>query len=179
MNGRIFFIIGMKHTGKTTVGKALAEEMDLPFYDLDDIIRELDTKKTGGTRSVREIFRAKGPEGFRKLEGKAAKVLSGKIHSGIAALGGGTVSNPKAMKHLENRGTFVFLTEEPSLIYKRIEASGIPPFLLNLPVGPREAFMQLYSRRDEAYRHYADIVFPLEGRTPEEAVKALLAENQL
>ena len=57
-------LCGIKHCGKTTVGKALAAALNVPFVDTDDLIVE----KDGGTRTVREIFKTEGEEYFRKMD---------------------------------------------------------------------------------------------------------------
>ena len=59
------FIIGYKNSGKTTIGKKLANKLGLEFIDLDDVIEERESK------SIPELYLENGDEGFRFLEWKA------------------------------------------------------------------------------------------------------------
>lgn len=81
---RKIVLLGYMGSGKTTVGKSLAEHLELPFIDLDDYIEQ----EAG--MSIPEIFRDKGEIRFRKLESSALRSLIGKQSGFVLALGGGT-----------------------------------------------------------------------------------------
>ncbi|MFP4444553.1 MAG: shikimate kinase [Spirochaetia bacterium] len=174
MNAEVILITGMKHSGKSVVGKALAGLSGLPFYDLDQLIEDEYRKNTGRMLPVREIYSAEGTEKFRRVEADAAAAAGG-ISRGVIALGGGTPENQAAMDLLASLGTVVLLEEDPDLIYRRIEAGGIPPFLQDPVKNPREMFDELYQRRRIIYRRCSDITFQVQGRTVDQAAESLLA----
>ena len=95
-------LIGMPASGKTTVGKALAESLGRSFFDSDEEI----VKREGA--AVSEIFAVKGEEYFRKCESEVIKELSA-LQSSVIATGGGAVLNPKNTDLLKENGKIFFL----------------------------------------------------------------------
>lgn len=95
-------LIGMPASGKTTVGKALAESLGKSFYDSDEEII-----KREGT-SISEIFATKGEKYFRSCESEVIKELSA-LQSSVIATGGGAVLNPKNTDFLKENGMVFFL----------------------------------------------------------------------
>lgn len=95
-------LIGMPASGKTTVGKALAESLGRSFFDSDEEI-----VKREGT-AVSEIFAVKGEEYFRKCESEVIKELSA-LQSSVIATGGGAVLNPRNTDLLKENGKIFFL----------------------------------------------------------------------
>lgn len=164
--------MGMKHCGKSTLGRMLAERRSAAFIDLDELI--LDRIQAAGGSSVREFYRDRGEEAFRRYEAEAARELAGiceRTRNIAAALGGGTIENTAAMERLEHAGVFVYLETAPDVLFRRIAAGGLPPFLP--PERPYEAFLSLYDRRTTLYRQRADIVVPLGDLGPFEAFAEL------
>ena len=165
-------LMGMKHCGKSTTGRLLGEESRRPFTDLDDITESI--HDPARTYSCRQIFSIYGEEYFRRCEAAAASLIPVPFCAGqrmVIALGGGTPENEKAMGVLESLGFFVYLVEEPEVLYKRKESSGLPPFLGT--EDPKGAFLSLYERRDLIYRARADLLFPVLGRNAGETSRAL------
>ena len=95
-------LIGMPASGKTTVGKALAESLGKSFYDSDEEI----VKKEGV--SIPEIFASKGEKYFRECESQVIKELSA-LQGAVIATGGGAVLNPKNTDLLKENGKVFFL----------------------------------------------------------------------
>ena len=95
-------LIGMPASGKTTVGKALAESLGKSFYDSDEEI----VKKEG--ISIPEIFALKGEKYFRECESEVIKELSA-LQGAVIATGGGAVLNPKNTDLLKENGKVFFL----------------------------------------------------------------------
>ncbi len=155
----IILIGGLKHCGKSTLGRIIAADLEYRFYDMDDLI----LKETGGAwKSVRTIWRDLGQNEFMMLEEDAARNfvewIVPDLNGGgcILSLGGGTVENTGAMAWIGKKGTNVYVRAEEELLYGRIMAGGRPPFLSGIT--PREDFARLYEKRDGLYSDFAHLV---------------------
>ncbi len=164
----MFILMGIKHCGKSTVGRLIAEKRDIPFFDLD---HELEYEFSPDRKfSFREIYRTEGKSVFLELEVKALKRIAGlNLKNAVLSLGGGTVENPEAMSIVKRIGISVYLKENENVLFKRIIKTGIPPFLEG--DNPAALFHDLYERRDSLYLSEADIIIHLDGRTPEDAAE--------
>src|SRR5215831_318416 len=83
-------LIGLRGSGKTTIGRALGAALALPFVDLDEL-----TAKAMGARTVGEAFRSGGQAAFRAAEARALREALLKRDQ-VLALGGGTPTAPGA-----------------------------------------------------------------------------------
>lgn len=108
-------------TGKTAVGKILAEKLGKRFIELDELIE----KQAG--KSINEIFRG-GETAFREMEIAAVKEVAGKKNQ-VIACGGGVVLNRINIDRLKEEAAIVLLTASPSVIFKRISANNDRPLL--------------------------------------------------
>ncbi len=165
-------LIGMKHCGKTTIGRLLAHRRGAGFHDLDAIM----LKRTGdpALSSARDLYVTRGEAAFRTLEAEASADLARMLRSepdAVAALGGGTAANVPAMSALRGAGCFVFIEESPEVLFERIRRGGLPPFLS--PEDPYGHFLRLFAERTKSYREHADLVLPLRGHDPQSAVRLL------
>ena len=165
-----YILMGIKHCGKTTVGKALSVSMDLDFIDLD---HEVETEYSEDcSLGFRDIYRKVGKKGFQKLETAALKrIYSSSDRPSVLSIGGGTVENTEAVEIMKKGGLKVYLKEIEATLFKRIVSTGLPPFL-NGP-DPKEQFHALYIKRDLLYTELADLIVELEGRDPAAALKAV------
>lgn len=102
LDKRNIVLIGMPGCGKTTIGKAVAEETQKEFIDTDDEI----VRKTGMT--IPEIFKKFGEKKFREIEAEVIMEVSAK-QSAVIATGGGAVLNPENVSLLEENGIIVFI----------------------------------------------------------------------
>lgn len=102
LDKRNIVLIGMPGCGKTTIGKAVAEETQKEFIDTDDEI----VRKTGMT--IPEIFKKFGEKKFREIEAEVIMEVSAK-QSAVIATGGGAVLNPENISLLEENGIIVFI----------------------------------------------------------------------
>ena len=164
----IILLGGIKHCGKTTLGRITAAEMDWRFYDLDDLV----LIEAGSVwNSVREIWQNMGKEAFLQLEEDAARSfiewIVPDLDGGgcILSLGGGTVENTGAMAWIGRKGTNVYIQGEEIMLYNRIMAGGRPPFLSE--ASPREDFALLYEKRDALYRDFAHLVHQVDDSPAE------------
>jgi shikimate kinase len=164
----LIVLLGPKHSGKTSVGKVLAELLAVPFYDLDALIEE----KTG--KSPRTLY-GEGEDVFRSGEYDALNTFlesgkpGGKTASGfpaVLATGGGIIDNGKAAALLSGKYTKVYLEAAAETAWKRIAAGPLPAFLP--PDNPKEAQCLIHERRAQAYKAFADISVPVDGKTPEQ-----------
>lgn len=108
------FLYGPPGSGKSSLGKRLADELRLPFYDLDERIQS-----QAGMR-IPEIFETKEEAGFRKLErAELIKVL--RESWGVIALGGGALLNPENRKQVESNGTVLCLSAPSKVLLERLQ----------------------------------------------------------
>lgn len=124
-------MIGMPGSGKTTLGKILAERLNLPFIDLDDEIE----KKTG--QPIRQIFKEKGEAYFRRTEYSLLKKLTSNNKKFIMATGGGTPCFYNSMDFINRSGISLFLNVSVDEMTKRLMGHGKSerPLLKNIPIG--------------------------------------------
>ncbi len=119
-----FFLVGFMATGKSSIGKALANELERPFLDLDSYIVE----KEGV--SISEIFRTKGEGYFREREWKYLLEITQNF-KGVVALGGGALHNQQVVDHLKLFGLLIFLKTPIDVIVKRVQRNKKRPIVLN------------------------------------------------
>ena len=112
-------LIGMPGTGKSTVGKALADRLGYDFVDTDDLI----VQTTGKT--LPEILRQDGLEAFYEIENKVGTDLN-RTHT-VIATGGSMVLYPEAMAHLKEGSTVIWLQTPFSQLEKRMPADLASP----------------------------------------------------
>jgi shikimate kinase len=120
---RRIILIGYMGSGKTTVGKALAKELGLPFYDLDWYI-ESRMRKT-----VPQIFAERGEEGFRKIEYNMLHEVA-EFENVIISCGGGTPCFFDNMDYLNQQGQVVYLKADPEVLYKHLQMARVERPLL-------------------------------------------------
>jgi shikimate kinase len=150
------FLCGIKHCGKTTLGKLLAREKGTFCIDNDDLI----LKDLQGRSSIRTFFKEQGKQAFmdKEFETLQAFLLENREKC-IVSLGGGACDNEPLFKLIANYGKSVYLRVPEPVLLKRILLDGIPPFLD--ASDPQGSFSRLYANRDESYGKRCDIVVNL------------------
>ena len=164
-------LMGIKHSGKTSHARRLSGDLGCAFYDLDDLIEA--TYRADRLLSCREIYKRHGKEYFYELEAEAARALKKALLSqtAVAALGGGTGENSRAMNELSDAGIFVYLCLSSDTLFERIMRKGLPAFLPE--DDPESAFRELYDRRHALYMRYADVVAEIDRMHPDDAYSRL------
>lgn len=109
-----YLLIGYMASGKSTIGKTLAEQMKVKFYDLDSYIES----EIG--QNISEIFDTKGEIYFRKLEHLKLKELINLKESMVLSLGGGTPCYAGNMSLIRNNGISVYLQYPLEKIVERL-----------------------------------------------------------
>ena len=115
-------LTGFMGTGKTSLGKLLAEKLGRAFVDIDQKIEQ----NTGLT--IPQIFEQHGEKYFRELEKKVVAEISQR-QGLVIATGGGTVKDEENLRLLKNSGVIICLTTEPEEIFRRTERRGERPML--------------------------------------------------
>lgn len=168
LSGRIF-LCGMKHSGKTTLGKRVASRKGSPFFDSDTLLEDEYARHGTSRLSCRDIYARHGAGYFRQLEAQALKTrFIGMTGMFICATGGGICDNPEAVDFMKSCGALIFLHLEKDVLFRRIERAGIPPFLN--AEDPMTDFSRLYDRRVPLYLETADGIIVLPDQPVEDSV---------
>lgn len=122
-------LMGIKHCGKSTQGKCIAQKLGVPFFDTDDVITEM-TKM-----SAREIYTSKGEAAFMQAEVAACEHVAATVTKdtasvdskivAVVATGGGICNNDAALDVLRKMGVFVFLCAPEQLAADRIAREAV------------------------------------------------------
>lgn len=140
-------LIGMPGTGKSVVGKALAERLDYTFVDMDDLI----VRDAG--RTLPEILRGAGLEAFLAIEGRVGQSLD--LENTVIATGGSMVLSDAAMAHLKKNGVAVWLETSLSQLTERM-----PEDLTDRGIAAPSGMTlrEIYEQRTPLYAKYADLI---------------------
>ena len=165
----VLVLVGPPASGKTTVGTAVAELLDVPFRDTD---RDIEAQ-TGS--SVADIFVTDGEDAFRALEVAAvARALA--EHEGVLALGGGAVIHETTRELLvaygQGGGTVAWLDVDLPSAAKRVGLSRDRPLLT---VNPRAMLRAMLEQRAPLYAEVATAKVATAGREPSEVVAEVAA----
>ncbi|MGN0069666.1 MAG: shikimate kinase [Prevotella sp.] len=152
---RRVIIIGYMGAGKTTVGKALAKAVGMPFYDLDWYIESRMHK------TVKQIFDASGEEGFRRIERNMLHEVA-EFENVIISCGGGTPCFFDNMAYMNGQADTVYLKATPEVLYGHLRmGKSVRPLLLGKTPEQVEAFIreQLVQRAPyyEQAKHVLDV----------------------
>ncbi|MCM8786703.1 MAG: shikimate kinase [Candidatus Omnitrophica bacterium] len=142
------YLVGFMGTGKTTVGKFLAERIKKKFVEMDEEIEKKEGKK------IVDIFKEKGEPYFRKLEKELLKELA-KQSDLVVSCGGGLICDEENLEILKKSGLVINLLASPETIYERTRHSLDRP-LLNVSK-PLDRIKELLKKRRPFYRqaHYS------------------------
>ena len=158
-------LIGMPASGKSTAGVILAKVLGKKFIDTDLVIQEREKAL------LSDIIKDKGVAGFMKIEEEA--ILSVDVNNTVIATGGSAVYGEKAMEHLKENGTVVYLKVEKDELFKRL--TDIKERGVVLREG--ENIEEMYDSRIVLYEKYADIIIEERDSTIEETIRKI--QNEL
>ncbi len=134
------FLVGFMCSGKSTIGRMLAQELGWKFYDTDSVI------ETRESKSIAEIFRDKGEDYFRVLELETLKELSQESKV-VISTGGGLGANEKAMHFMKSNGLVIWMDIDFKTFLERCSKSEDRP-LLSKGI---DFVKQLFDKRRDIY----------------------------
>ena len=154
---RNIFLIGPMGAGKSTIGRTLAKELKLEFYDSDEVIEE----RTGA--DISWIYDVEGEEGFRRREQKVIEELTQKSNI-VLATGGGVIMTPENRNALAGRGTVIYLKTSLQQQYERTKRDSPKRPMLQTPDLEGRLEM-LRDEREPLYEDLADVSFDTDKLT--------------
>ena len=170
MTSKNIVLVGPMGSGKTTVGRRLAHELNQDFFDTDHEIID----KTGV--NIDYIFDIEGEEGFRERESKILENLC-QMTNIILSTGGGIVILPKNRKILKNSGLVVYLSSSVDQLLNRTAKSKTRPLLENSS-DRRKTIIELLEARDVYYREVASFVVDTTGKKLHEVINIIIREAE-
>ena len=177
-------LTGFMGSGKTTVGKVLADFLGCPFLDLDDLV----VKKAG--KSIPEIFEQDGEPAFRELEARLLSQTVGKYAESpaVLALGGGAILAPASAALLREKTVCIYLRATLDTLLARLagETAG-RPLLQEIPgqarndggsvvkPGPdRASVAARLAAREPLYEETAHVIIDTDGLSPDEVADEII-----
>ena len=183
MNNSIV-LMGLKHCGKTTQGKLLAQKLGVDFFDTDDEIGRL------RGMDFRTLYQTKGVTEFTLAEEEACQSIISKNENRqlVISTGGGICDNPPALNTLRSCGTFVFLRLDIQYSVDRIMAKveqnelgtfkNVPAYVLAENPSSLEdiqkILMNRFTERYQQYQSIANVIVDIKNAPIEENFKTLL-----
>lgn len=163
-------LVGYRGTGKSTVGRLLAERTGRPFVDAD---HEIEAR---AGRSIRSIFEGSGEPAFRDWEERVLREVAEGRPGAVLATGGGAILREANRRTLRAFGLVVWLRAEPQVLARRLEADArtraARPALTS--AGALHEIADVLASRTPLYQAVADACVDTEGKSIAEVVDAIL-----
>ena len=159
------YLVGFMGAGKTTVGRELAARLDIPFFDLDELVEAAETM------SIKEIFAQHGEPYFRKRERDILRSTK-YLERAVVATGGGTYTFDDNIQFIQSEGISVYLSAPYTVLRARIGDKAAERPLFRDDVAAHE----LYGSRIRYYRMCDLTIEMREEDTPAEIVERLVFE---
>lgn len=153
---RNIFLVGPMGAGKSTIGRHLADQLHLDFYDSDQEIE----RRTGA--DIAWVFDIEGEEGFRQREETVISDLTEK-QGIVLATGGGSVISKNVRNRLSARGIVVYLQTTIDKQVARTQRDKRRPLLQNND--PEQVLRSLADERNPMYEEVADYVVPTDDQS--------------
>jgi len=168
MPSRNVVLIGMPGSGKSTVGRPLANRLGYAFLDTDHVIEAGEDKPLG------DILAGTTIDGFISLE---SRYICGLVcERAVISTGGSVVYCDEAMQHLKELGTVVFLDVPLPVLEARLAAPDDLPASRGVVIAPGQTVADLEHERRPLYEGYADFTIDC-GDEPADAVAARIIEK--
>ena len=165
LRARTIALVGLMGVGKSTIGRRLAQALELPFRDADQEI------EVAAGRSISEIFAERGEGEFRAGERRViGRLLQEDPH--VLATGGGAFMDPQTRALLKEKAITVWLKADLDVLVRRVGRKNTRPLLAGKD--PRAVLQELMDRRYPIYAE-ADITVHTDDRPAVAAAEAILA----
>jgi shikimate kinase len=166
LGARSVVLIGMPGSGKTSVGRRLAQRLELSFVDADTEIEK------AADMPIADIFAKHGEPYFRAGE---AKVIARILESGprVVATGGGAFMNPDTRAKIRAQGISVWLKADYAVLLRRIKRKNDRPLFMN--GDPEVTLKRLLAEREPVLAE-ADIVVVSQDNPHETTMEAIVTE---
>lgn len=158
---RNIFLIGPMGAGKSTIGRQLAQQLNMEFVDSDQEIEQ----RAGA--DISWIFDVEGESGFRKREERIINELTQR-QGIVLSTGGGAILSKDTRNYLSARGIVIYLQTTVDKQYERTQRDKKRPLLQDVE-DPRQVLEDLTKIRNPLYEEIADIVLP----TDEQSAKVM------
>ena len=162
-------LIGFMGTGKSSVGRLVADQLKFEFLDTDHLI------ETRAGKSINEIFAHNGESTFRKLESDLVRELSSRTQT-VISTGGGLPINSANLDNLKQHALVVCLWSSPEKIFERVREQSHRP-LLQTP-DPLGKIRSLLTAREPFYKQ-ADVLLNSEFRSIREVAQQVIHQFRL
>ena len=154
-------LVGMMGCGKSTIGKRIADQLNMHFLDVDELMEY----ENG---DIPSLFAQFGEEGFREMEAKLIKRVS-TYENSVIATGGGAVIRESNRRNLKAHCYVIFLQVKPETLWRRVKRSDRP-----LAQQDFADFAKRYAARLPAYQEVADAVIVCDGKTRSAITKEVI-----
>lgn len=158
---RNIVLIGMPGAGKSTIGVLLAKTLGMSFIDTDLVIQEREGKL------LQDIISLHGIRKFLDIEENA--ILSLNCKASVVATGGSVVYSEKAMRHLKQNATVVYLKVE----YEEIERRITNILTRGIAMDKGQNLVDIYNERLPLYERYADIIIDCSEKGIEDIIQEI------
>ena len=169
-NGRGLVLIGYRGSGKSTVGKIVADRLNRPFRDTD---LEVEARSQ---RSIAAIFADLGEPSFRDWEERTIAELVAGIPDAVLATGGGVVLRPTNRQRLRAFGFVVWLAADPEELARRLatdsQSATSRPALTR--EGTLNEIVRVLAARFQLYQETADVTVETVGKSPDLVASAII-----
>ena len=166
LKGLNVYLVGMMGSGKTTVGKLLAEQLNYRFFDTDILIETIVGK------TIKEIFSQEGEATFRGLETQVLGEVSAYTRS-VISTGGGVVLKAKNWSYLHH-GLIVWLDVPVELLVKRLAEDDTRPLLKETDLNLK--LTSLLEQRKSFYEEADLHIVIVESQEPKEIVTEIITQ---
>lgn len=169
MSANNIILIGFMGSGKTSVGRQLADRMGYLFKDTDEMISAKENMDIQG------IFHSYGEEYFRGLETSLLETIMDNIDRTVLATGGGIPIRDRNVKLLHIMGHVIYLRTSRSTIVDRLSGDTSRPLLKGKNLSTKVE--SLLSSRASIYERAADIIIDTDDKSIDDIIKEILSER--
>lgn len=163
----LIYLIGYMGAGKSTIGKQLADKLQLNFIDMDRFI-----ETTHGT-SITDLFLDNGEAYFRLLEHRYLEKLS-TYHHTVVACGGGTPCFHNNIQLMLKTGLVIYIKQPVEVLYKRLaEEQSQRPLLMGLDESQLKSFILENVTKRELFYNQSQIIYEPEHTSADDLITSI------